>query len=97
MVLKTAIKAGRVKPQLCKGYNHNQLIIGYNRKLIELNYYRSTGVIHLSHNMKGQKRRLAKAHKQNTRVPVWVIVKTNRKVVNHPRRRHWRRRSLDVK
>jgi len=38
MVLKTAIKASRVKPQLCKGYNHNQLIIGYNQKLIELNY-----------------------------------------------------------
>ncbi|AKJ40156.1 MAG TPA: 50S ribosomal protein L39e [Methanosarcina vacuolata] len=51
----------------------------------------------MSHNMKGQKIRLAKAHKQNTRVPVWVIVKTNRKVVSHPRRRHWRRRSLDVK
>ena len=47
--------------------------------------------------MKGQKMRLAKAHKQNVRVPVWVIVKTNRKVVSHPKRRHWRRGSLKVK
>ncbi|TGC08701.1 50S ribosomal protein L39e [Methanolobus halotolerans] len=51
----------------------------------------------MSHNTKGQKARLAKAHRQNQRVPVWAIVKTNRKVVGHPKRRHWRRSSLDVK
>ncbi|MDD4497752.1 MAG: 50S ribosomal protein L39e [Methanosarcinaceae archaeon] len=51
----------------------------------------------MSHNMKGQKMRLAKAHNQNTRVPMWVIVKTNRKVVTHPKRRHWRKSSLKVK
>ncbi|MBN2488463.1 MAG: 50S ribosomal protein L39e [Methanosarcinaceae archaeon] len=51
----------------------------------------------MSHNTKGQKTRLAKAHKQNQRVPSWVIIKTNRKVVSHPKRRHWRRSSVDVK
>ncbi|MBP1910227.1 LSU ribosomal protein L39E [Methanolobus vulcani] len=51
----------------------------------------------MSHNTKGQKTRLAKAHRQNHRVPTWVIIKTDRKVVSHPKRRHWRRSSLDVK
>jgi large subunit ribosomal protein L39e len=41
-----------------------------------------------------KKLRLAKANKQNRRIPVWVIVKTNRKVLTHPKRRHWRRTKL---
>lgn len=41
---------------------------------------------------KGRKLRLAKRLKQNRRVPAWVIVRTNRKVMTHPKRRHWRRR-----
>ncbi|MCU0637702.1 MAG: hypothetical protein MUE87_03685 [Methanothrix sp.] len=28
-------------------------------------------------------------------MPSWVIVKTLRKVVSHPKRRHWRRSSLE--
>ncbi|MDD4094083.1 MAG: hypothetical protein PHF94_05655 [Methanothrix sp.] len=28
-------------------------------------------------------------------MPSWVIVKTMRKVVTHPKRRHWRRSSLE--
>ncbi|HNQ54752.1 MAG: hypothetical protein WBL92_09820 [Methanothrix sp.] len=28
-------------------------------------------------------------------MPSWVIVKTMRRVVNHPKRRHWRRSSLE--
>ena len=40
---------------------------------------------------KGKKLRLAKKINQNRRVPVWVIVRTNRKVTTHPKRRHWRR------
>ncbi|MBA1342725.1 MAG: 50S ribosomal protein L39e [ANME-2 cluster archaeon] len=43
---------------------------------------------------KGQKKLLAKAHNQNQRVPVWAIMKTNRKVSTHPKRRHWRRSSI---
>jgi len=43
---------------------------------------------------KGLKLFLAKRNKQNSRVPVWVIIKTNRKVIRHPKRRHWRRTTL---
>lgn len=49
----------------------------------------------LSKKMKGKKIRLAKAFNQNRRVPAWVIVKTMRRVVTHPKRRHWRRSSLE--
>ncbi|MDJ1420907.1 MAG: 50S ribosomal protein L39e [Candidatus Methanoperedens sp.] len=45
---------------------------------------------------KGKKKRLAKAQNQNQRVPAWVIVKTNRHVMTHPKRRNWRRSTLDV-
>ncbi|MFA0822869.1 MAG: 50S ribosomal protein L39e [Methanomethylovorans sp.] len=51
----------------------------------------------MSQNTKGQKIRLAKAHRQNHRVPTWVIIKTARKVVGHPKRRSWRRSDLDAK
>jgi large subunit ribosomal protein L39e len=39
----------------------------------------------------GKKLRLAKKGKQNRRVPVWVIVRTARRIMTHPKRRHWRR------
>ncbi len=44
---------------------------------------------------KGKKKRLAKRERQNTRVPTWVILKTNRDVTQNPKRRSWRRQSLD--
>ncbi|MBC7110207.1 MAG: 50S ribosomal protein L39e [Archaeoglobi archaeon] len=44
--------------------------------------------------MLGRKLRLAKAYKQNRRVPLWVIVRTRRKVLTHPKRRHWKRTKL---
>ncbi len=44
----------------------------------------------------GVKKKLAKAGKQNRRVPIWVIMRTKRKVVTHPKRRHWRRTKLRV-
>lgn len=50
----------------------------------------------MSKKTKGRKIRLVKATKQNRRVPVWVIMKTNRDVVTHPKRRHWRRSDLDL-
>jgi len=37
---------------------------------------------------KGQKKLLAKAQNQNQRVPVWAIMKTNRKVSTHPKSIH---------
>jgi large subunit ribosomal protein L39e len=44
----------------------------------------------------GVKKKLAKANKQNRRVPIWVIMKTKRHVITHPKRRHWRRNNLKV-
>ncbi len=43
-----------------------------------------------------RKLRLAKAYKQNRRVPIWVVIKTNRRFVEHPKRRHWRRVTLKI-
>jgi len=45
---------------------------------------------------KGRKIRLAKACDQNRRVPQWVMVRTKRSVVAHPRRRNWRKSTLKV-
>ncbi|MDI6701912.1 MULTISPECIES: 50S ribosomal protein L39e [Methanothermobacter] len=43
-----------------------------------------------------RKLRMAKANRQNRRVPAWVMVKTNYKVRSHPKMRHWRRTKLKV-
>ncbi|HJJ44123.1 MAG TPA: 50S ribosomal protein L39e [Methanocorpusculum sp.] len=45
---------------------------------------------------KSRKIRLAKATQQNRRVPAWVMIKTKRNVVSHPKRRNWRRSTLKV-
>lgn len=37
---------------------------------------------------------LARAGKSNKRVPMWVMLKTNRAVSTNPKQRHWRRNSL---
>jgi len=42
----------------------------------------------------GRKKRLAKEGRQNSRVPSWVIMRTERKVTSHPKRRNWRRSSI---
>lgn len=41
-----------------------------------------------------KKLRLAKALKQNRRVPIWVIAKTKRRVRTHPRRHSWKASKL---
>ncbi len=41
-----------------------------------------------------RKLRLAKAYKSNSALPVWVVVKSLRKVSFRPRLRHWRRSKL---
>ncbi|MEM0014441.1 MAG: 50S ribosomal protein L39e [Zestosphaera sp.] len=41
-----------------------------------------------------RKLRLASESKSNCAVPVWVVVKTLRKVPWRPRLRHWRRSKL---
>jgi large subunit ribosomal protein L39e len=42
----------------------------------------------------GKKMRLMKAAKQNRRVPAWVMQRTNRRFLRHPKRRMWRRGKL---
>lgn len=44
-----------------------------------------------------RKNRLVKALKQNSSVPTWVILKTNRKVRSNPKHRYWRRQKLNLK
>ena len=44
---------------------------------------------------KAKKRRLAKLERQNSRVPAWVILKTDRGTMRNPKRRHWRRSDTD--
>ena len=41
-----------------------------------------------------KKLRLMKVTKQNRRVPVWVMLRTNRSVTTHPKRHMWRRSKL---
>ncbi len=51
----------------------------------------------MTKNLKGQKKRLAKACNQNVRVPGWIMIKTNRKITSHPKRRNWRKSKLRLK
>jgi large subunit ribosomal protein L39e len=44
---------------------------------------------------KAQKKRLAKLDKQNSRVPVWVMMKTDMNTTRNPKRRNWRRNDTD--
>jgi large subunit ribosomal protein L39e len=44
---------------------------------------------------KAKKKRLAKLEKQNSRVPAWVIMKTDRDTQRNPKRRNWRRNDTD--
>ncbi|AGK60108.1 LSU ribosomal protein L39E [Archaeoglobus sulfaticallidus PM70-1] len=44
----------------------------------------------------GVKFRLAKFYRQNRRAPLWVTLKTKRRVFSSPKRRHWRRKKLKV-
>lgn len=44
---------------------------------------------------KAKKKRLAKLENQNSRVPAWVMLKTDRQVTRNPKRRNWRRNDLD--
>jgi large subunit ribosomal protein L39e len=44
---------------------------------------------------KAKKKRLGKLERQNSRVPAWVIMKTDRDVMRNPKRRNWRRSDTD--
>ncbi|HEY7588354.1 MAG TPA: 50S ribosomal protein L39e [Thermoplasmata archaeon] len=41
-----------------------------------------------------KKRRLMRAVKSNRRVPAWVMQRTSRRFLRHPKRRSWRRNKL---
>jgi len=43
-----------------------------------------------------RKLRLLKAMKSNRRVPAWVMVRTNRSFLRHPKRRQWRRGRMKI-
>jgi len=49
----------------------------------------------MGHKSKSKKKRLAKLDRQNSRIPAWVIMKTNRDVTQNPKRRSWRRSDTD--
>ena len=39
---------------------------------------------------------MAKANKQNRRIPIWAYAKTQRKLRYRPKPRHWRRNDLKI-
>ncbi len=41
-----------------------------------------------------RKLRLLKATKSNRRVPAWIMIRTSRRFVRHPKTRNWRRNKL---
>ena len=45
----------------------------------------------------GMKAKLGRKLRQNRRVPLFVIAKTNRKVTQNIRRRSWRTQKMDLK
>jgi large subunit ribosomal protein L39e len=49
----------------------------------------------MSKKNKAKKKRLAKLEKQNTRVPAWVMLKTDMDMQRNPKRRNWRRSNTD--
>jgi large subunit ribosomal protein L39e len=55
-----------------------------------------TEVLWMGKKTAGVKFRLAKFNKQNRRAPVWVAMRTKRRVFGSPKRRHWRSTKLKV-
>jgi large subunit ribosomal protein L39e len=49
----------------------------------------------MSKKTKAKKKRLAKLERQNSRVPAWVMLKTDMEVSRNPKRRQWRRSDTD--
>ena len=49
----------------------------------------------MSKKSKAKKKRLAKLGRQNSRIPAWVMLRTDLGVQRNPKRRHWRRSDTD--
>ena len=43
-----------------------------------------------------KKLRMLRKDKENRRVPAWVMQRTNRRFMRHPKQRNWRRNKLKV-
>lgn len=43
-----------------------------------------------------KKKKLAKATRQNKRLPVFVVIRTKRKITQNIHRRHWRTQKLRI-
>ena len=56
---------------------------------------KSRGIIMAHHKPLAKKLRLINREKSNQPVPVWVTVKTRRRVLRPYRLRHWRRSKLE--
>ena len=71
------------------------ILASQSRAAIMRQLEESEKVLEMSKNKPAAKKiRLMKATKQNRRVPVWVMLKTDRNTVSHPKRHHWRRSKL---
>ena len=57
--------------------------------------YGAEGTHIMSNKSKAQKKRLAKLDRQNSRIPAWVMLKTDRDVQRNHKRRNWRRGNTD--
>jgi large subunit ribosomal protein L39e len=51
----------------------------------------------MSKKSQNKKARLVKAHRATRGVPVFVRIKTQRKVMSSPKKRHWRSGKLGIK
>ena len=49
----------------------------------------------MSKKSKAKKKRLSKLERQNSRVPAWVIMKTDQDTMHNHKRRNWRRSDTD--
>ena len=76
-----------------KSVNKNKLIL-YKKKYIIKK--RKNGEKMSRNKPLAKKLRLAKANKQNRRVPLWAMARTNRQLKYRPKPRHWRRNNLKV-
>ena len=63
---------------------------------IKNNYYMITGEKMSRNKPLAKKLRMAKANKQNRRIPIWAYSKTQRKLRYRPKPRHWRRNDLKI-
>ncbi|MBI5036099.1 50S ribosomal protein L39e [Candidatus Micrarchaeota archaeon] len=50
-----------------------------------------------SNKSQAKKKKLVKAMKQNRRVPIFAMAKTNRRYRQNPKQRHWKRTKLKIR